>query len=676
MHAMQHPHRFFSAKQARYRESLAAINFAPPAFDRLHKTFTKPSLTQSTSDSNPSVNKLCASHIALDLITLFQDGIPCETLPSGVRVRKGIAMGWSDEIYLNATFCALCRLLVEMGETRMSGDERDVEFWSIITLRGHEALSSVAEPLYEVVDEIRQKDNKRSMPEEAIYLALVRTVKAPPGYRFEYRTMFREMLYVGLLDSEKLIPSRSLSLRDTGDETEIVKRTSMWFKRCEKHKTCQSRKADVTSFPDGFRLFDIASLQIVEASGGEQYIALSYCWAQVEKFRILKQGKAYALDALPRVLQDIIRFIRALNLGINNIWMDQLCVDQIDSEQKRSNINAMGTIYSAAFATIILAVPFQGRPERGLPGISVSRLPYQHGEKVGKLKLATILPSVDNEIAISLWLSRGWTLQEGILSSRCIVFGPNQIYFECAEMGCCECVWEPNFAESEHDRLIPYKSRLQNLFMLNYDFHELYRGLLQDYTSRNLSLDSDALNAFSAFAKEFERIDQQLTWGLPITNISQYLMWEHSPWDFRAVYRRREFPSWSWAGWCGTAVFNFSTDLLLKLQRVSQVTQEPPFGRVLRCNARTAQIVVSGTAPLCSVDETSISSIMMDCGMNDESISLPRACTFMEIFSLDSVIYGLCLDQKGENYERIGTGFAQFKSADAVEMRLRELKIS
>ena len=264
----------------------------------------------------------------MDLVTLFRDGIECE-MRDGIHIRKGIPIGWSDKIYARAT-CPLCRLLVEIGDTNMNGGQREVEFWSIITLKGHEVISNIAEPLYEIV--YRSDTSLERLPPEAIYLGLVRTVKAPPGYGFEYRTIFKDMIYVGLLGAEELFPSRSLGLRNTGDATEIVKRIREWFGRCSKHDTCQARKATVPSYPDGFRLFDITSLQVVDVSGREPYIALSYPWAQVDRFDIIKRGEFYALDALPKFLQDVVSIVHGLDLGIDHIWMDQLCVDQEDPD--------------------------------------------------------------------------------------------------------------------------------------------------------------------------------------------------------------------------------------------------------------------------------------------------------------------------------------------------------
>ena len=566
----------------------------------------------------------------------------------------------------------LCRLVVEIGDTTMSGgggDDREVEFWSIITLKGYEVISNVAEPLYEIVD--RSEMSLEGLQREAMYLALVRTVKSPPNYGFAYRTVFKDLSFVGLLDAQ----NRSLSLRNVGNAAEMTKRVREWLDRCSRHEICRARKTTTWSCPDGFRLFDIISLRVVESRGQEPYIAMSYVCAQVDDVDDIKQGDSYALDTLPKVWQDVVRFVQGLKLGINHIWMGGVCIDKEDSDQKQNNIRSMDAIYGAAFATVVLAVPSRRYLEQGLPIFSAPRIPCQHVETVGNLELATTFPSLEMTIMTSEWRSRGWTLQEGILSNRCILFGPEQVYFECAEMACSESVQEPNLSVCQRDHLIPYKSRLENPFFREYDFDALYWRLIQDYTGRDLKLDEDALNAFSAFTAEFERSGHSLIWGLPAQGLVRHLLWEHEPWDLRDARRRNGFPSWSWAGWHETAMMNIPLDAFSKMNTNCTIVGEPPDGRVLCCNARAALVSISGHGPICTIVGASVSSVMMDCGINAREYSVPVICTLMEVYRTDDLIHGLLLKKVGENYERIGSGFGSLLHVDAMELQWQELRL-
>ena len=336
----------------------------------------------------------------------------------------------------------------------------------------------------------------------------------------------------------------------------------------------------------------------------------------------------------------------------------------------------MDAIYGAAFATIILAVPSQGGPEKGLPGFSVPRWPYQRVETVGNVKLATTFPSLEMALVTSQWNSRGWTFQEGVLSSRCIIFGREQVYFECAEMACYDSIQEPNLEISGQDHLIPYQSRLRNPFLHPYNFDALYWRLIRDYTGRDMTFASDALSAFSAFAREFERDGHTLRWGLPTLGIAQHLLWEHEPWDFRDINRRKDFPRWSWAGWSGTAAMNFPLDASSKASYICTVTEDPLDVRVLNCNARTAHVGISSQGPIGSIVGASVSSIVMDCGMNAGPDSLPQACTLIEVCRIDDTIHGLLVERRGETYERIGSGFVKLSDLEAARFEWQELRLT
>lgn len=286
---------------------------------------------------------------------------------------------------------------MNIGDSNLFGDERDVEFWWIITLRGHEVLSTIAEPLYDIrcFD-----DHLKSLQSEAIYLAVVRVVKPPPVYRFEYRTIFNELAYLGLMETKESDLLTNLSLRNTGDPEEITGRIRNWLLRCVKHKNCSTEATKWTAHPDGFCLFDITALKVVDALGHEPYIALSYPWSHIDPFEIKRDGP-YSLEDLPKVLQDVVGLIRSLGLGVDHIWMDRLCINQDNHDQKAANINAMGDIYGAAFATIILAVPSRQYLDQGIPGSSAPRPPYQRIETIGNIKLATTYPFLEMTIATS-----------------------------------------------------------------------------------------------------------------------------------------------------------------------------------------------------------------------------------------------------------------------------------
>jgi hypothetical protein len=73
--------------------------------------------------------------------------------------------------------------------------------------------------------------------------------------------------------------------------------------------------------------------------------------------------------------------------------------------------------------------------------------------------------------------------------------------------------------------------------------------------------DSDSLNAFLGVAAYLRKswFSKGLTWGMPLADFPQSLRWYHPRWV--KPRRRPDFPSWSWTGWEGQAIYSASMDL-------------------------------------------------------------------------------------------------------------------
>jgi hypothetical protein len=73
--------------------------------------------------------------------------------------------------------------------------------------------------------------------------------------------------------------------------------------------------------------------------------------------------------------------------------------------------------------------------------------------------------------------------------------------------------------------------------------------------------DSDSLNAFLGIVAYLRKawFSRGLVWGMPLTDFPQSLRWYHPRWV--KPRRRPEFPSWSWTGWEGQAIYSESLNL-------------------------------------------------------------------------------------------------------------------
>ena len=225
----------------------------------------------------------------------------------------------------------------------------------------------------------------------------------------------------------------------------------------------------------------------------------------------------------------------------------------------------MGDIYSSAELTLIAAAGTNSA--HGLPGVVSERERFEHDVAIGRLRFVTIYGWAIDEIYRSVWSSRAWTFQEGYMSRRRLYFTDTRSIYICEKEVYCDAEWGsmPTGRES--------LAHLAECLPSIYSKMGLAAGILREYTRRNLTFNSDALNAIVGILNTLSKGRTPIfhTWGvtfgkIPITktvaqsqNLTQVpvirtenklaiaLHWVHTS----PCPRRKEFPSWSPLGWEG-----------------------------------------------------------------------------------------------------------------------------
>lgn len=231
------------------------------------------------------------------------------------------------------------------------------------------------------------------------------------------------------------------------------------------------------------------------------------------------------------------------------------------ASDKHQQIQQMGDIYAAAKLTIIASSGED--PSSGLPGISRPRqLP-----PVLRLATLSVIPHQTDGLAgisQSVWASRAWTFQEGFLSTRRLFFTAKQIVYICTASMRTESARQELYS-MQREILGPLSSALSWTRRGSEYFlwlkHSLVSAmaLVEEYTKRSLSYDSDALNAVVGALKSLRRLPEPVhhIWGVPICTGHDdserlALHWHHD----RPAARRPSFPSWSPLGWQGPVFFD------------------------------------------------------------------------------------------------------------------------
>ncbi|KAF9872301.1 hypothetical protein CkaCkLH20_10128 [Colletotrichum karsti] len=285
-----------------------------------------------------------------------------------------------------------------------------------------------------------------------------------------------------------------------------------------------------------------------------RYVALSYVAGQMPVFRLSKENfeslqvegcLAEIRSDLPRTINDAIDFTKSL--GERYIWVDALCLVHDDVHDVSFGVEIMNSIYQGAYFVIIAAAGtdsnsplISGQPECFLS----SRITTQLNTVV---HMAAV-QGLDWHLEHSVYRTRGWTLQEEVLSYRAVIFVNNQLYFRCR----CANWSQETAADLKLTWLDPGDNNVARTTTLqdgNQAAWRAYQNLLEDYSNRQLILDGDALRAASGILRVLTvGLDSWHLDGLPAYYLDLSLLWISTGGNMR---RRPQFASYSWAGWAG-----------------------------------------------------------------------------------------------------------------------------
>ncbi|KAH6645572.1 heterokaryon incompatibility protein-domain-containing protein [Truncatella angustata] len=346
-----------------------------------------------------------------------------------------------------------------------------------------------------------------------------------------------------------------------------------WKECCMKDHGGTCDQTFMTHRVQSLRFVDVVERCIVQhAPDAVSWAALSYCWGgpqlhalQTTNLRLYQQPGALLDELLPQGIADAMTLTR--ELGERYLWVDSLCIIQDDDKDKLMYIAAMGTIYARAAVTIVNAA--NSEVALGVPGVSRPRRAQQvHRMKDFWLVEALDLPHkyYEGYLHNCTWNTRGWTFQEGLLSPRCLIIGRDQVYWQCKTASWCEDSYWENSASNSIYRHYSGSNILQRLTnSTEENWIELYKDVLDAYSKREFTSESDRLGAVQAILQVLRRSDEEgYFWGMPKVHMEMALSWASSPRNTRRDCEGKfmgpgdeilscPFPTWSWLGWHGPA---------------------------------------------------------------------------------------------------------------------------
>lgn len=399
-----------------------------------------------------------------------------------------------------------------------------------------------------------------------------------------------------------------------------------WIDGClENHShlaACNSPSLpSMTAIPH-FRLIDCKSRTVVSPSSPVPFVALSYVWGVVPTVQGARPASSISLDDghVENVVEDAI--LVTMGLGYTHLWVDRHCIFQENEEVKAVQLRYMNAVYQAAEVTIVAAAGDDS--SFGLLGVGKRRRKAQVSGNIHGHLLTVIPPDPSRQIKTSKWATRGWTYQEGLLSRRRLFFTEHEVSYECAGLLCREAIALPAHIQKRESTFSqrmqesswlfprepisavhlkrkvepPPKRRRRRKQEPAPTLTALPKALfyrLSEYTARNLSHESDVLNAMLGIFQVYGSLEHQPVHHLCGIPIQPSYSFEPERWDDEARLewfvgglgwsllkpsrRRIEFPSWSWTGWKGVVAPPSLRDVayssLDPSQSTSNTQQEP-----------------------------------------------------------------------------------------------------
>jgi len=407
----------------------------------------------------------------------------------------------------------------------------------------------------------------------------------------------------------------------------------LWMNKCDQtHELCRARREQrEISLPT--RVIEVAAdatnPRLVESQGQTAgYVCLSHCWGKSPTFKtevasLSTRKRGMDIKEMPKTFQDAVAITR--NLGMRYLWIDSLCIVQDSADDWARESAEMGRIYRDAAVTVFAESSdsdaggcFASRPQVGrtsalcctpmLDSLMQAFSDEEHQtptfiqEKLhhaGSHSLPerhSVFETVKNlEARTTPLSSRGWVLQESILSFRALVYDQHEVRWSCPTMKACECTPEGHIRQS-WSKLDKGEAEIVD----KRDLSNAWASIVHEFSRRKLTYSRDKLPALAGIAGEMshDKRPTQYLGGLWEDDLRHNLAWFVPPRSTVSPYRETNrtqgchAPSWSWAAVDGEVRMH------LQLSDDRQTSEDWAVERTRRAKSLLCEILVSRTTPV------------------------------------------------------------------------------
>jgi hypothetical protein len=296
----------------------------------------------------------------------------------------------------------------------------------------------------------------------------------------------------------------------------------------------------------------------LHSSSGQHahYVTLSHRWGDYTTIKttlhnLEERSKTIPMELLPPTFQDAVKITR--KLGFRFLWIDTVCIVQDDASDWEREAAKMAQIFRNSILTIAASAEncyelglFRKRVRhRNRPCTLNPKL--AHRQKTLFQRPDQILAFGDRQTRTGSMRplrtldTRGWILQEQLLSPRVLYFDHDELFWECTSMNasesypfgipdlvCAPCVGQSfqKFKEAVRMNAMSSDKTLQKT-----NLYKTWRQVVHAYSSRALSVINDRMVAMAGIVSETERIlNDRCVFGLWAKRLESGYLWQELLW--------------------------------------------------------------------------------------------------------------------------------------------------
>ncbi|CAI6330946.1 unnamed protein product [Periconia digitata] len=396
-----------------------------------------------------------------------------------------------------------------------------------------------------------------------------------------------------------------------------------WYQECDKkagfrHHMCQPAAERSSFIPT--RLIVVPrkhekQLKIVKKGKIKKehvkWCSLSYCWGESQDMQSTTKNfrwgeRTICLRELPRTILDAL--LVAHSIEVEYIWIDSLCILQNDPMDVQKELASMAKVYQDAAVTLVAASASKVTEgflnprnfEKNWESAPI-QLKCRYESKQGSIMLHHLNKQAPDDPIHS----RGWTLQEMMVSPRLLIYGSSATTWSCNTERYHDC--DLLYPQSDDIRELSWGAVRLDGWKNNWDV------IVEQYSKRKLFLAKDRLKALAAIAETYRHghevkkqrmieLDREsgptktdvsppvkYAAGLWTDTLDEMLLWHYTEHTGNVRQGSYRAPSWSWASVDSAHAINFKQATVLSIK---SITVEPEDWRLPFADAKEGSAII------------------------------------------------------------------------------------